>query len=195
MKIDKVNLDGTNVLLIDGVPQSVYPIQDGGYWRHMIPEEEIESALILGLGAGTIARLLIEKNPNIQITAVEKSKQVVNLAKKHFKLDELKIKIMIDDAFNFIHKTPERYDYICVDIWDGKWFPFSVLSDPFISLCKRLLNENGWIYINAPNLDHLAYENLKGGIRDDIGRNLIYRWKKYSLIGEGDNLLENQPWQ
>ena len=49
--------------------------------------------------------------------------------------------------------------------------------EPFINHCKRLLNPQGQIYINAPHLDHFAIENMKGGLRDDIGRNIIYRWK------------------
>ena len=178
MKITKTKIDNVKVLLVDDIVQSAYPSSEGGYWRHMIPDEKVGSALILGLGAGTIARLLIEKNPEIDITAVDNSKTVIKFAKKHFNLDDVKMKVMIDDAFKFVKKTPERYDYIAVDIWNGQWFPFTVLMEPFINHCKRLLNPKGWLYINTPHLDYHAMENMKDGLRDDIGRNIIYRWKK-----------------
>ena len=178
MKITKEILDGTKVLFADSVPQSIYPPTGGGYWKHMIPEHKIDSALVLGMGGATIPRLLIEKNPDISITAVDNSKRIINYAKKHFNLDELKMKIIIRDAFDFVMHTPERYDYIAVDIWNGRWFPFNVLLPPFITRCKDLLNENGVLYINTPHLDYYAAENLKGGLRDDVGRNIIYRWEK-----------------
>ena len=103
---------------------------------------------------------------------------MVDFARKHFKLKDIKMKVILKDAFQFVMDTPERYDYIAVDIWNGQWFPFTVLMPPFIDHCKRLLNENGWLYINTPSLDYFAMENMKGGLRDDIGRNIIYRWEK-----------------
>ena len=178
MKIEKQDIDGVKVLLVDSIPQSVYPPSSGGYWQHMIPEGKIDSALILGVGAGTICRLLLEKNPQTRITAVDNSKKVIEYATKHFNLKEIKMKLFIADAFEFITRTPERYDYIAVDIWNGYWFPFIILMPPFIDHCKALLNEGGWLYINTPNLDYFALENLREGLRDDIGRNILYRWKK-----------------
>ena len=178
MKITKTKVDNRNILLVDDIPQSVFPPSEGGYWQHMIPEEKIESALILGVAGGTICRLLLDKNPDIHITAVDNSKKVIDYAKKHFNLKEIKMKLFIEDAFEFIYKTPERYDYIAVDIWNGHWFPFTTLMPPFIERCKTLLKPNGTFYINTPNLDYLAMENMKEGLRDDIGRNIIYRWKK-----------------
>ena len=177
MKIRKENIDNIEVLLVDDIPQSVYPPQ-GGYWQHMIPEGKIDSALILGVAGGTICRLLIDKNPDIEITAVDNSKKVIDYANKHFNLKEINMKLIIRDAFEFIYQTPERYDYICVDIWNGHYFPFTVLMPPFVDRCKTLLKPGGMLYINTPNLDYFALENLKEGERDDIGRNLIYRWKK-----------------
>lgn len=178
MKIAKIKLESKNILLVDGIPQSIYPPSEGGYWQHMVPLEKIDSALVLGVAGGTICRLLLEKNSDIQITAVDNSKEVIDYAKKYFELDKIKMKLFIDDAFEFVKKTPERYDYIAVDTWNGQYFPFSVLMEPFMSHVKRLLNENGQLYINTPNLDYLAMEQLKNGLRDDIGRNIIYRWER-----------------
>ena len=178
MIIEKQDIDETRILIVDGIPQSTYPPSQGGYWQHMIPDEKVNLALILGLGAGTIPRLLLEKNPQCQITAVDNSKETIEFAKKHFKLKEIKMKIIIADAFDFITRCPLRFDYIAVDMWNGYWFPFTTLMPPFIDHCKALLNEGGWLYINTPNLDYFALKNMKEGLRDDIGMNIIYRWKK-----------------
>src|SRR5688572_25904299 len=52
---------GRAALLVDGVVQSISPADGlavGGYWAAMVPDERPRSALILGLGGGTLARLL-----------------------------------------------------------------------------------------------------------------------------------------
>jgi len=57
--------DGRTALLIDGVVQSLDP-GDGtedvnGYWPALIPEYRPERTLLLGLGGGTVARLLLRR--------------------------------------------------------------------------------------------------------------------------------------
>ena len=52
---------GRAALLVDGVVQSISPadgLVDGGYWAAMVPDERTQRALILGLGGGTLTRLL-----------------------------------------------------------------------------------------------------------------------------------------
>src|SRR5919204_238127 len=50
---------GRMALLVDGVVQSISPedgLATGGYWAEMLPANRPPHALILGLGAGTLAR-------------------------------------------------------------------------------------------------------------------------------------------
>ena len=88
------------------------------------------------------------------------------------------MEIIINDGFEFIKKTRLKFDLIIVDMWNGYWFPFKVLSPEFIKDCTMRLNKDGQVYINTPSLDYLAQESLKGlnASRDDIGRNIIYRF-------------------
>lgn len=185
MKINKARVGKVDVLFVDEIPQSTYPPTKGGYWRHMVPEEfKGKHVLILGVAGGTIARLLLKKYPKLKITGVDNNSLVMSVASQHFRVDEIKMKIIIEDAFGYVKRTRKKFDLILVDIWDGFMFPFKVLSSEFVGDCKKILNENGQIYINTPNLDFLAMESLKGGLRDDIGRNIIYRLK---LTKEGES--------
>ena len=180
MKISKANVDGTKVLLVDEVPQSTYPPSEGGYWKHMIPQDfSGQEVLLLGVGAGTIARLLLKKYIHANIIGVDNNSLLIATANQHFKLDEINMGIIIQDGFDYIKKTKKKFDLILVDMWNGYWFPFKVLSKEFVSDCQKRLNNGGQVYINAPNLDNLAQETLKGlnAYKDDIGRNVIYRWK------------------
>lgn len=180
MKIQKTTIDNIDVLLVDGVPQSVSGIPEGGYWKHMVPTDfKGESVLILGLAGGTIARLLLDKYPNLKIIGVDNNSSLIMAANNQFRLDEIKIDIQITDGFEYIKETKSKFDLIIVDMWNGYWFPFKVLTLEFINDCRSKLNKGGQVYINTPNLDYLAKESLTGeAYRDDIGRNVIYRWKK-----------------
>ena len=180
MKIQKAEIGGVKVLLYDGVPQSTYPSADWGYWKHMIPLElSGDEVLLLGVGAGTIARLLLEKYPKAKITGVDNNSLVTTIASEHFRMSEIGLKLVIDDGFEYIEKTKKMFDLIIVDMWNGFWFPFKVLTKEFVDNCMKHLNQEGQVYINAPNLDSLAQETLTGlnAYKDDIGRNVIYRWK------------------
>ena len=184
MKIEKAKIEDTNVLIVDGIPQSVFPTTYGGYWQHMIPEDfKGKDVLLLGVGAGTIARLLLEKYPDVKITGVDNNQEVINAAMDNFKLGEIKMKIEIADGFAYIKSTNKKFDLIICDMWSGYNFPFKMLMPEFIEDCKKRLNKGGQVYINCPNLDYLAGESLKElkAFRDDIGRNLIFRFDKSKL--------------
>ena len=179
MKINKIRVGKTDILLVGGIPQSAYPPPKGGYWKHMIPENlRGKHVLMLGTAGGTIARLLLKTYPHLKITAVDNNSLVMQAASQ-LRVDEIKMKIVIQDGFEYIKKCRKKFDLIIVDMWNDYWFPFKVLTPDFINNCKKILNEEGWIYINTPNLDFLAKEAITGpnALRDDLGRNVIYRMR------------------
>ena len=178
MNISQALIGDNKVLLVDSVPQSIYPPTDGGYWKHMVPEGFTgKKVLLLGVGAGTIPRLLLDSYPHLEIIGIDNNSLVTTTASQHFNLDEIKMEVIIDDGFEYIKKTKKRFDLIIVDMWNGYWFPFKVLSKEFMDDCKKKLNPDGWIYINTPNLDYGVLQSFEGGLRDDIGQNIIYRLK------------------
>lgn len=171
------------VMLIDGVPQSLSGVPKRGYWHYMMPEEKPQRVLLLGVGGGTIARELLEKWPDVEIVGVDISEEVIEWAKENFGLEELKMTLLIEDGFGYVDRvsqTPQlikKYDLILVDMWDGCWFPFRCMTAEFIEKCKKVLKKSGRIHINAPNLDYLAGEGLTGmtTYRNELGPNIIYK--------------------
>ncbi len=61
----------------------------------------IHSILVLGLGGGTLAKLLRKKYPDAKITGVEIDPIMIELGKKYLDLDKYNIDIKIADANNF----------------------------------------------------------------------------------------------
>ena len=179
MNIQKAKIENTEVLLVDSVPQSAFPPPDWGYWKQMVPETMSgNEVLLLGIGAGTIARLLKDKFPKVKITGVDNNSTLIMSATNEFGLNEIGMEIVIEDGYEYVKKTKKRFDLIIVDMWNGYWFPIKSLSKEFIEDLKNILNDKGEVRINTPNLDYSAKEITEGleAYRDDIGRNVIYRF-------------------
>ena len=155
----------------------------------MIPNKPINKALILGLGAGTIARLLLEKNPECQILGVDNSLEVIQASKDYLALDRLKVDLRIADAFEFIHEIEEKFDLIIVDLFIGPLFPLKILTPKFLKRCHQLLMSGGILSLNTPNLDHGLTLQLPTRVKLDIGANVIYSIvKDYDIINQRLNL-------
>lgn len=177
IKIQTIN--GHKSLLVKNVTQSAYPPpKDSGYWRHMIPNVCPKTALILGVGAGTICHMLLEKCPKVKIIGVDNSQEVIQAAVDHMGLGDINMDLVFADAFDYVENCKDTFDLVIVDIFNGYWFPFRVLSFPFVTRCKELLTKNGCLYINTPNLEFAASLILKDGDKNDIHANIIYRYIK-----------------
>lgn len=94
-----------------------------------IKDKHITKILILGLGGGTLAKLLRKKYPTAKITGVEIDPIMIELGKKYLNLDKYNIDIKIADALtcNLIHDT---WDLIIVDTYLGDKFVDIAGSEP-----------------------------------------------------------------
>ena len=95
--------------------------------------------LILGLGAGTEVHLLSQKFPHAQITAVEIDPVIIQVAKDYFDVGKIpNLKIITDDAFEFLQSSKQCYDVAVCDFYAGGKYPKQADSDEFLSnLAKR----------------------------------------------------------
>src|SRR5438046_2532901 len=74
---------GRAALIVDGVVQSISPedgLAAGGYWSAMVPDDRLRTALILGLGGGTLARLLQARWGEVRVVGVDDDPEIVETA-------------------------------------------------------------------------------------------------------------------
>src|SRR3989344_4262622 len=81
-----------------------------------IKKEEIRNILILGLGGGTVAKLLRKTYPKAKITGVEIDPIMIELGRKYLDLENYNIDIKIADALTY-KLLPITYDLIIVDTY------------------------------------------------------------------------------
>lgn len=144
--------EGRKALIVDGAVQSVAP-EDGhrgsGYWAAMIPDVRPRQALILGVGAGTVAHLLTRRFGPVPIIGVDDDPEVIGIGRGEFDLTLENLRIEIDDAFAYVGRTKERFDLILVDLYHGPHPARRMVSAQFIRALRRILLPRGQIVFNC----------------------------------------------
>lgn len=114
--------------------------------------------LILGGGDGLVARELLKYEEIENITLVDLDPSVTDLAQTFKPLVDIninslnneKVNVINQDAFNHLQNTPELYDLIIVDLPDPNNESLAKLySIEFYSLISRHLNTNGLMVTQA----------------------------------------------
>ena len=113
--------------------------------------QKMEKILVLGVAGGSVIKTLVnEINFEGKITGVDIDKYVISIAKEYFHLDEIEnLEIIIDDAFEFVLKTKDKYDLIIIDIFQDTNMPNFLFEAFFINRICYLLNPKGFILFNT----------------------------------------------
>lgn len=124
---------------------------------HYIGFERIRkfsSVLVLGVAGGSVIRTLVDEIKfKGKITGVEIDPEAIALANQYFGLDTISnLEVVIDDAFEFVLKTKEKYDLIIIDIFRDTDMPNFLFEDFFINRVNFLLTINGFILFNTMTL-------------------------------------------
>ncbi len=112
---------------------------------------KFNSVLILGVAGGSVIKTLVDEIKfKGKITGVEIDPEVISIANRYFKLNEIKnLELIVDDAFEYVLKTKMKYDLIIIDIFQDTTMPNFLFEDFFINRINFLLNTNGFILFNT----------------------------------------------
>jgi len=129
------------------------PGPGGGYWGLLLPPGCPRRALLLGLGGGTVAWLLVQRCPAIQLVGVERDPEVLSVAQADFALAALpQLAVVEADAFGWVAEqaaaTPGRFDLICLDLFEAGRLAPGALATPFLRQLAALLTPDGTLTVN-----------------------------------------------
>lgn len=171
-------------------------IQSGGMvktiWQKGVKRLEslklnIQTVLILGLGGGTVAKLISRSFPQAQITGIEIDPLMINLGKKYFALNKIKgLKIINKDALRAVSNLPKiggNYCLIIVDLYLGASFPSRAETKDFLDELKQLVSPQGRIVFNR-----LFYQEKKKETEKFI-KKLDHSFSDIELVRAWSNLL------
>ena len=136
---------------------------------------EPRSAMLLGLGGGSLPKFLRRHFRNCQVDVVEMRPLVVDLARQYFLLAEhprTNIQIMAAETF-LADAAPASYDLALVDIHDADGMAKAVGEDGFFAACRDRLRGRGILVINLFSGDRDGFyqrvtKNLEEAFQDRV---------------------------
>ncbi len=106
--------------------------------------------LLIGQGAGSIAKFIYYHVPESDLTVVEINPKVLHVAREFFLLpqDDKRLHNIIDDGALYIQKTIEQFDIIFVDGFDRHARVGALDTKAFYQACRAHLSDNGLMAVN-----------------------------------------------
>ena len=156
--------DGGNTYLVLNEGQAVHSVYNPdsvlayGIWDYflMAPyfnpdqrQEDVNSLLLIGLAAGTVARQYTAVYGDIPIDGVEIDPDIVRVARRYFNMNESNLNAIVQDGRYFLETTDRQYDVIGIDAYRQPYIPFHLTTREFFSRVRDHLTEDGVVAINA----------------------------------------------
>ncbi|GLB50148.1 spermidine synthase [Neptunitalea sp. Y10] len=116
-----------------------------------IPLQNINSILVLGMGAGSVIDSLRKKfNYQKEITAVEIDPLMITIAKEEFGItNNQNTTILNDDAFKFLEHNKNSFDLVIIDLFIDTEVPDLAYNQNFSNLINNTTAHKGWFIFNA----------------------------------------------
>ncbi|MFK5915150.1 MAG: hypothetical protein QM484_12320 [Woeseiaceae bacterium] len=149
----------------------------------------IKTATIMGLGAGSMAKNLLNSFDDLNVHAIEYREAVAEIAKEYFYLPESeRLNIHIDDAVSYMQKKTMKSDIIFSDLYNTQGMEPRQIQLSYLHDCKESLNENGVLVLNIwrkelrsrEELDVLLsheFENRLLSFEVEDGNNIVLAFK------------------
>ena len=127
-------------------------------------EKEPESILYVGLGGGSMPRVMAKYLPHAKIDLVEIDPDVVMVAKKYFLFEPTpNMRIFEQDGRQFLRRSKDQYDLIVLDAYNDAAIPFHLTTQEFFELVKQRLTPRGVVATNiwGPASNEFYYAEIK----------------------------------
>jgi spermidine synthase len=134
------------------------------FYRTLKPDTE--QFLLIGGGAYSIPRTLVERDPNIKVDVVEIEPRLFSLAQEYFGLDDLsRIQNFAMDGRVFLRENETRYDVIYGDAFNTDLgIPPHLTTIEFFQEAKARLVNDGILMLNVIGIIDSSPPNLTGSL-------------------------------
>ncbi len=139
----KTNNIQQNYVFVDMPTQSLmYYVNFTNQLLNFVPKKE--SALLIGLGAGSLYSVLSKHN--FQVESVEIDQRIYDFGVKYFGMPAHKDHAITDGRY-FINVAKKKYDVIILDVIIGESVPAQLITLESFTRLKELLNDNGTLIL------------------------------------------------
>lgn len=133
-------------------------------------------ALLIGLGAGSLAKFIYHNLPDTIITVIEIDPQVEIVARLHFKLpvDPKRLRIIIADGAEYMLNDGKKFDTILVDGFDKDGRAGVLDTLPFYQACRARLSSSGLLAVNLLSRSKGFQASAEHIAKAFAGRSLVF---------------------
>jgi spermidine synthase len=132
--------------LSDGEPALPYPRAAAAA---LVLQPEIDSMLVLGMGAGHAGTHLQDRRPGLALDFVDIDPAVPAIAARWFGFRETPARrVHVVDGRRFLDGADRRWDYIYCDTYIGLSVPFHLTTREFLALVRERLEPGGVFGLN-----------------------------------------------
>ncbi|MCB1801758.1 MAG: methyltransferase domain-containing protein [Gammaproteobacteria bacterium] len=142
------------------------------------------SALLLGVGGGSLLRALRAAARGLRITGIERRAAVLDVARAWFGLPEdRRVQLVCDEADAYLRNTSDRFDLLFADLYHADGMYPEQLAAEFLASCRMCLEADGVLVVNqwASELDR--HGALLGNLGEVFGGQVLH------LHVQGGNIL------
>jgi spermidine synthase len=127
------------------------------YELYKLVRPSIDRALVIGGGAMTIPRLIIENSPETEVEVVEIEPALFDISHKYFNVpkDE-RLHEIVEDGRRYLHSSTQEYDLIYLDAYRGWSVPAHLTTIEFLELAKQRLSKDGVLIANLIGNIHVS---------------------------------------
>jgi spermidine synthase len=105
--------------------------------------------LMIGLGTGSVPRLLRAGFPDLEIDVAEIDPDVVEVARQHFFVREDPLyRVWTSDGRTFVKQAKEPYDLVILDAFHADTIPFHLTTVEFLREVKGVMTDSGAVVSN-----------------------------------------------
>jgi len=152
----KTNNVQQNYVFADDPTQSLlYYVNFTRQLLQFIPKKQ--SALIIGLGAGSLYSILRDENINAE--SVEIDKRIYDFGVKYFGMSAHNNNVITDGRY-FINVTDKKYDLIILDVIIGENVPAQLITLESFQRLYQILNENSTLLIEYGGVNDFAHNSF-----------------------------------
>lgn len=115
-----------------------------------IPLDQLQSTLVLGMGAGCVVESLRDRKYEGPILGIEIDPVIIEIAEKEFRLfKDKKVEVLEGDAGEYIQDEERTYDLIIIDLFIDTEVPAQFYKKKFWQDVLRITNSQGFVLFNA----------------------------------------------
>lgn len=125
----------------------------GPYFNADTQPDDIDSLLLIGLAAGTVAKQFTAAYGPIPIDGVEIDGEITEIGREYFDMNEPNLNVIVDDGRYFLTRTDKQYDVIGIDAYRQPYIPFHLTTKEFFEEADEQLTDEGVVVLNAGRTD------------------------------------------